>query len=135
VLRTVYCVFVLCTVYLCCVLCIMCCVLCIVYCVLCCVLCIVYLYCVLCICVVYCAFHCTHRFTTIYNTIVHITCHFTSTLSTVVFLKYKILKLAPWSRVLLEKSKGPHLIEKFPAIYVTRKFITAFAIARHTSLS
>ena len=40
----------------------------------------------------------------------------------------------PWSRVLLEKLTGLQLVEKFPAFYGTRKFITAFTNARHLSL-
>jgi len=43
--------------------------------------------------------------------------------------------LPPWSRVLLEKLTGFHLVNKFPAFYVTRKSITAFTSARHMSLS
>jgi hypothetical protein len=43
--------------------------------------------------------------------------------------------LTPWSRVLLEKLTGSQLVEKFPAFYGTRRFITAFTSARHLSLS
>ena len=43
--------------------------------------------------------------------------------------------LAPWSRVLLEKLTGFQLVTRFPAFYVTRRFITAFTSARHLSLS
>jgi hypothetical protein len=43
--------------------------------------------------------------------------------------------LSPWSRVLLEKLTGLQLVKKFPAFYGTRRFITAFTIARHLSLS
>jgi hypothetical protein len=43
--------------------------------------------------------------------------------------------LTPWSRVLLEKLSIPQLINKFPAFYGTRRFITAFTSARHLSLS
>jgi len=32
--------------------------------------------------------------------------------------------LTPWSRVLLEKLTGFHLVKKFPAFYGTQKFIT-----------
>jgi hypothetical protein len=38
--------------------------------------------------------------------------------------------LIPWSRFLLEKLTGSQLVKKFPAFYVTRKFITAFTTAR-----
>jgi hypothetical protein len=40
-----------------------------------------------------------------------------------------------WSRVLLEKLTGSQLVEKFPAVYGTRRCITAFIGARHLSLS
>jgi hypothetical protein len=43
--------------------------------------------------------------------------------------------LTPWNRVLLEKLTGLHLVKQFPAFYGTRMFITAFASARHLSLS
>jgi hypothetical protein len=43
--------------------------------------------------------------------------------------------LTPWSRVLLEKLTVLQLVKKFPAFYGTRRFITAFASARHLSLS
>ena len=43
--------------------------------------------------------------------------------------------LTPWSRVLLEKLAGLQLVHKFPAVYGTRRFITAFASFRHPSLS
>jgi len=43
--------------------------------------------------------------------------------------------LTLWSTVLLEKQTGFELIEKFPAFYGKRRFITAFANARHLSLS
>jgi hypothetical protein len=42
--------------------------------------------------------------------------------------------LTPWSRV-LEKLTGSQLVKKFPAFYGTRRFITAFASARHLFLS
>ena len=38
------------------------------------------------------------------------------------------------SRVLLEKLTDSQLVEKFPAFYGTRRFITAFTSARHLSL-
>ena len=43
--------------------------------------------------------------------------------------------LTPWSRVLLEKLTGFQLVKKFPAIYGTRRFITAFTSVLHLSLS
>jgi len=43
--------------------------------------------------------------------------------------------LTPWSRVLLEKLTGLHLVKKFPTFYGTRRFITAFTSARHLFLS
>ena len=43
--------------------------------------------------------------------------------------------LTPWSRVLLEKLTGSQLVKKFPALYGTRRFITAFTSARRLSLS
>jgi len=43
--------------------------------------------------------------------------------------------LTPWSRVLLEKLTGSQLVNKFPAFYGNRKFITAFTSAPHLSLS
>jgi hypothetical protein len=42
--------------------------------------------------------------------------------------------LTPWSRV-LENLTGLQLVQKFPAFYGTRRFITAFTSARHLSLS
>jgi len=44
------------------------------------------------------------------------------------------LLLTPWSRVFLEKLIGSELVKKLPAIYGTRRFITAFSSARHLSL-
>jgi hypothetical protein len=41
----------------------------------------------------------------------------------------------PCCRVLLEKLIGFQLVKKFPAFYVTPKFITAFTSTRHLSLS
>jgi hypothetical protein len=38
--------------------------------------------------------------------------------------------LTPWSRVLLEKLTGSQLVQKFPAFFGTRRFITAFTSAR-----
>jgi hypothetical protein len=50
------------------------------------------------------------------------------------FLKFAYL-IIPWSRVLLEKLSVFQLVKKFPAIFGTRKFITAITSARHLSLS
>ena len=43
--------------------------------------------------------------------------------------------LTPWCRVLLEKLTGLQLVKKFPAFHGTRRFIIAFIIVRHMSLS
>jgi hypothetical protein len=43
--------------------------------------------------------------------------------------------LTPRTGVLLQKLTVPELVEKFPAFYRTRRFITAFTRARHLSLS
>ena len=43
--------------------------------------------------------------------------------------------LTPWSRVLLEKLIGFHLVKKCPTFYGTRRFITAFTSADHLFLS
>ena len=43
--------------------------------------------------------------------------------------------LSPRSRVLLEKLTDSQLVKNFSAFYGTRRFITAFTIARHLSLS
>jgi hypothetical protein len=42
--------------------------------------------------------------------------------------------LTSWRRV-LEKLTGSQLVKKFPAIYGTRRFITAYTTACHLSLS
>jgi len=42
--------------------------------------------------------------------------------------------LTPWSRVLPEKLAGSQLVKKFPSLYGTQNFITAFTSARHLSL-
>jgi hypothetical protein len=39
--------------------------------------------------------------------------------------------LTPWSRVLLERLTGFHLVKKFPAYYGTRRFVTAFTSYIH----
>ena len=43
--------------------------------------------------------------------------------------------LTPWSRVLLQKLIGSQPVKKFPALYWTRRFITAFTSDRNLSLS
>jgi hypothetical protein len=43
--------------------------------------------------------------------------------------------LIPWSRILLVKLTGSQLVKKFPAVYSTRRFITAITNASHLSLS
>jgi hypothetical protein len=43
--------------------------------------------------------------------------------------------LTPWRRVFLEKLTGFQLVKKILPFYGTRRFITAFASARHLSLS
>ena len=58
--------------------------------------------------------------------------HFTLPLITPVMYTYL---LTPWSRVFLEKLTRFQLVNKFPAFYGTRRFITAFTSARHMSLS
>jgi hypothetical protein len=42
-----------------------------------------------------------------------------------------IIILTPWSKVLLEKLTGSQLVKKFPALYGTWRFITAFTSACH----
>ena len=43
--------------------------------------------------------------------------------------------LTSYSRALLEKPTGLHLVKLFPSFYGTRRFITAFTSARHLALS
>jgi hypothetical protein len=40
-------------------------------------------------------------------------------------------KLTPWSRVPLEKLTLTQLVNKFPAFYATRRFVTVFTGAHH----
>jgi len=63
--------------------------------------------------------------------------HLNADLSKRILLAYLLLTclLTPWNRVLFEKLTGSQLVKKFPAFYVTRRFITAFTSARHMSLS
>jgi hypothetical protein len=42
--------------------------------------------------------------------------------------------LTPWSRVILEKLTGFHLVKKFPEFYGIRRFITADTNAHHLHL-
>jgi len=57
----------------------------------------------------------------------------------IVRLKYDVIQksdlLPPWSRALLEKLTGSHLVKELPAFHETRRFITAFSSARHLSIS
>jgi hypothetical protein len=46
-----------------------------------------------------------------------------------------IIILTPNRTVLLEKLTFSQLVKKFPTIYGTRRFITAFKSAHHLSLS
>jgi hypothetical protein len=39
-----------------------------------------------------------------------------------------------WSKVFLEKLRGPHIVKNLPAVYGTRRFVTAFKSTRHLSL-
>jgi len=43
--------------------------------------------------------------------------------------------LTPWSRVLLEKLTGSHIVKKFPTFYGTQRFITVFTSACNVYLS
>jgi hypothetical protein len=52
---------------------------------------------------------------------------------TVTYLLAYLLTL--WSRVLLEKLTGFHLVKGIPRFHGTRRFITAFTSARHLHLS
>jgi hypothetical protein len=54
--------------------------------------------------------------------------------------KYEVMvrknnSLTPWRRVLLEKLPVAQLLDNLPAFYGTRRFINAFATARHLFLS
>ena len=64
---------------------------------------------------------------------VQIVCQFVATMSRMSNLITYLL--TPCSRVLLEKLTDSQLVKKFPAFYGTRRFITAFTLARHLSLS
>jgi len=43
--------------------------------------------------------------------------------------------LTPWSTILLDKLTSSQLVQKFPAFYGNRRFITEFTSAVHLSLS
>jgi hypothetical protein len=43
--------------------------------------------------------------------------------------------ITPCSRILLERLTGSELVKKFPVLYGTQMFVTAFTSARHLSLS
>ena len=70
---------------------------------------------------------------TLFSIVLIYTCLF----QTVLKIKSDILTylLTPWCRVLLEKLTGLQLVKKFPAIYGTRRFITALTSVRRLSLS
>jgi hypothetical protein len=53
---------------------------------------------------------------------------------TLLFLS-DIDKCTAWGKVLLEKLTGLQLVKKFPLFYGNPRFITAFTIVRHLSLS
>jgi len=56
--------------------------------------------------------------------------------SEIVYLTYLLIyALTLCSTVLLDKLTGLQPVKKFPAFYVTRKFITTFTSSRHLSLS
>ena len=48
---------------------------------------------------------------------------------------FTMLLHTPWSRVLFEKLTSFQPVKKFPAFFVTQRFITAFTSACHLSLS
>ena len=48
---------------------------------------------------------------------------------------YKLSRLTPWCRVLLEKLSYLQIVKKFPAHHGTRRFITALTSVRHLSVS
>ena len=52
-----------------------------------------------------------------------------------VYLVFTYSLLNPWSKVILQNLSGFQPVNKFPAIYGTRRFITAFTSTRHLSLS
>jgi len=52
------------------------------------------------------------------------------------YLTYLLTYLhTPWCRVLLKKLHGSQVVKKFPVFYGTRRFIIAFTIMCHLSLS
>jgi hypothetical protein len=54
---------------------------------------------------------------------------------TFLYQRYVYLLIHSMQQNLLVKLTGLQLVKKFPAFSITRKFITAFTIARHLSLS
>jgi len=56
-------------------------------------------------------------------------------MSPVVGIRIFMNLLTPCSGILLEKLIGSQPVNKFPAFYGTRRFITAFKSARQMSLS
>jgi len=56
-------------------------------------------------------------------------------ISIYIMLVLHFYELTPWSTDLLEQLTGSQLVNKFPAFYGTRMFITAIISARHLSLS
>jgi len=50
-------------------------------------------------------------------------------------LTYLLTYLLHGAEYFLKKLTGSQLVKKFPAFYGTRRFITAFLIMRHLSLS
>jgi hypothetical protein len=47
----------------------------------------------------------------------------------------KLITLTPLSRVLPEQLTGPKIAKKFPAIYITQRFVSTFTSAHHLFLS
>jgi hypothetical protein len=55
--------------------------------------------------------------------------------SSLAVLEYVYNEFIPWSKAFLQKLRVPQLVKKFHAIYGTQTSLTAFARARHLSLS
>ena len=60
--------------------------------------------------------------------------HYKLVLRELSVLVFHFIEVTTWNRVLPEKLTGPQLVKKFPATYVTRRFITAFTRACPLSL-
>jgi hypothetical protein len=88
-----------------------------------CGVCVVCVWCGVCVCVVWCVCVC-------------VVCVWNNRICKLFFYPclLTIYLLTPWSRV-LEKLAGSQLVNKFPAFYGNRKFITAFTSARRLCLS